>query len=64
LTSIFFPLSIQLLYQVYTQQELEEIAAFVQKHNLLVLSDEVYDAMTYGSCRHIRIASLPGMWDR
>lgn len=46
----------------YTKQELEAIAEVVRKHKLLVISDEVYDELTY-DFDHTPIASLPGMKD-
>lgn len=39
------------------------IAELVKKHNLLVLSDEIYAELTYDS-RHDSIAALPGMKER
>ncbi|WP_310831824.1 aminotransferase class I/II-fold pyridoxal phosphate-dependent enzyme [Paenibacillus pedocola] len=39
------------------------IAELVKKHNLLVLSDEIYAELTYDS-RHASIAALPGMKER
>ncbi len=47
--------------RVYTRAELDIIADLAQKHDLLVLSDEVYEEITYDGARHISIASLPGM---
>ncbi|PVU98892.1 hypothetical protein BB560_005589 [Smittium megazygosporum] len=44
--------------------ELEEIAEIAKKHNLLVISDEVYENLYYDGEKHISIASLPGMLDR
>lgn len=46
----------------YTRQELLAIAKVVKKHNLLVISDEVYDELTY-DFDHTPFASLPGMKD-
>ncbi len=43
---------------VYTKQELEDIAAVVLKHNLYVISDEIYEKLIYGDTPHISIASL------
>ncbi|POI21167.1 hypothetical protein CIB84_015086, partial [Bambusicola thoracicus] len=34
------------------------------KHDALCISDEVYEWLVYDGKQHIRIASLPGMWDR
>lgn len=44
----------------YTKKELQAIARVVKKHNLLVVSDEVYDELTY-DFHHTPLASLPGM---
>ena len=44
----------------YTKKELQAIAKVVKKHNLLVVSDEVYDELTY-DFDHTPIASLPEM---
>ncbi|XP_026763993.1 kynurenine aminotransferase isoform X2 [Galleria mellonella] len=52
------------LGKVFTQQELELIADLCKKHNVLCLSDEVYEWMVFKPHKHIRIASLPGMWER
>lgn len=49
--------------RVYTRDELQVIADLAQKYDLLVISDEVYEEITYGA-PHISIASLPGMADR
>jgi aspartate/methionine/tyrosine aminotransferase len=51
--------------KVFSQVELEAIAKLVLEHpNLLVVSDEVYEHLTFSGHKHIRIASLPGMFDR
>jgi aminotransferase len=44
----------------YTKKELQAIAGVVKKHGLLVVSDEVYDELTY-DFDHTPLASLPGM---
>ncbi len=46
-----------------TRAELERIAAVVQKHNLIVLTDEIYAELTFEG-EHVSIASLPGMVER
>ena len=43
---------------------LEAIADVVQRHDLLVISDEIYDRLVYGGAEHTPIASLPGMQER
>ncbi len=49
---------------VMRRQHLEEIAKVVEKHNLLVLSDEIYAELTYGKERHVSFASIKGMRER
>ncbi|MSR42612.1 MAG: aminotransferase class I/II-fold pyridoxal phosphate-dependent enzyme [Pedosphaera sp.] len=46
-----------------TRAELEQIAAVVQRHNLVVLTDEIYAELTFEG-EHVSIASLPGMAER
>jgi aminotransferase len=48
---------------VLTRADLEAIAAFVERHDLFVVADEIYDRLTYG-VEHISFPSLPGMRDR
>ncbi|KAF9569348.1 PLP-dependent transferase [Agrocybe pediades] len=50
--------------KVFTKAELEAIAAIAEEFNLLVMSDEVYDCLVFDGKEHVRIATLPGMWDR
>jgi kynurenine aminotransferase len=51
--------------KVYTREELEGIARIAIKHDLLVLSDEVYEGMVYDGCEHVRMAdTIDGMWER
>lgn len=50
--------------RVFGQDELQIVADLAIEHDLLVMSDEVYDQITYDDNKHISIASLPGMWDR
>ncbi len=47
--------------KVYSREELEVIARLCQKHGVVVLSDEVYEHLTYGGARHVPMASIPGM---
>ncbi|MDP8212862.1 MAG: aminotransferase class I/II-fold pyridoxal phosphate-dependent enzyme [Candidatus Zapsychrus exili] len=47
----------------YTKKELKEIASVVKKHNLLVISDEVYDELTY-DFDHTAFPSLKDMKNR
>jgi aspartate/methionine/tyrosine aminotransferase len=50
--------------KVFTQAELEWIAGLAIERDILVVTDEVYDRITFEPARHIPIASLPGMWER
>jgi aminotransferase len=45
-------------------ETLERLAMIAQKHDLLVISDELYERYMYGDYDHVSIASLPGMWER
>jgi len=44
--------------------ELEKIAAVCVKHNLVVMTDEIYSELTYDNGAHTSIAALPGMKER
>ena len=46
-----------------TRGELERIATVVQRHNLLVITDEIYSELTFEG-EHVSIAALPGMMER
>ena len=48
---------------VMEKSDLEAIAGIIQKHDLYVLSDEIYSELTYTD-NHVSIASLPGMKER
>ncbi|MBF8266535.1 MAG: Aspartate transaminase [Dehalococcoidia bacterium] len=47
---------------VMPRREMERIADMVRRHNLLVVSDEIYERLVYG-VEHTCFASLPGMAD-
>jgi aminotransferase len=47
-----------------TREELEKIAALCIRHDLVVLSDEIYSELTYDGQEHVSIASIPGMRER
>ena len=49
---------------VMRREDLEAVAEVIQEHDLFVLSDEIYCELTFGSERHVSIASLPGMQER
>ena len=48
---------------VMTRRVMEEIAAVAEQHDLLVISDEIYDQLVYG-IEHVCVPSLPGMRER
>ena len=48
---------------IMTREDLRPIAELCIKHDLYVLSDEIYGELTY-ECRHVSIASFPGMQER
>jgi aminotransferase len=48
---------------IMEKKDLEAIAKVIEKHDLLVMSDEIYGELTYKE-KHISIASLPGMKER
>ena len=48
---------------VYTREELEAVALVAQRHNLWVISDEVYGQLTYDR-PHLSVASFEGMAER
>ena len=50
--------------RVYGYDELQALAEIAIKHDLLVMSDEVYEQILYDGNQHISIASLPGMQER
>jgi aminotransferase len=50
--------------KVYTRAELERIAVLCKKHDVFVVTDEVYEYITYPGHEHISIASLPDMFER
>ena len=48
---------------ILTRDELEGLAAVLRDTNIVILSDEIYAELTYGT-RHVSIASIDGMWER
>jgi N-succinyldiaminopimelate aminotransferase len=50
--------------KVFTREELEIIATLAQKHDLVVICDEVYEHLTFDGRTHVPLATLPGMHDR
>ena len=50
--------------KVFTREELDVIATLAEKYDAYVLSDEVYEHLTFDGAEHVPIASLPGMRER
>ena len=48
---------------VMEKEDLEALLPVIQKHDLIVISDEIYGELTYG-VKHCSIAGLPGMEQR
>jgi N-succinyldiaminopimelate aminotransferase len=49
---------------VLSRDELEAVARVAQEHDLLVITDEVYEHLTFDNREHVPICTLPGMWER
>jgi len=49
---------------VMDREGLLKIAQIAEKHDLIVISDEIYDRLTYGDHEHVMFATLPGMAER
>jgi N-succinyldiaminopimelate aminotransferase len=47
--------------KVFSRAEMEQIAALCIEHDVIVISDEVYEHLTYEGAPHIPIATLPDM---
>ena len=43
---------------VYTKEELEALAEVILKHNIIIISDEIYEKLIYDGLEHVSIASL------
>ncbi|NP_956638.2 kynurenine--oxoglutarate transaminase 3 [Danio rerio] len=50
--------------KIFSRSELQAIADLCIKHDTLCFSDEVYEWLIYKGHEHVKIATLPGMWDR
>lgn len=50
--------------KVFTQSEIEAVAAACREFDLLCVSDEVYEHYVAGERSHLSIATLPDMWER
>jgi len=50
--------------KVFTRRELEIIAELCQRHDIVAVTDEIYEHIVFDGHRHVPIATLPGMWER
>ncbi|MGO9337761.1 MAG: pyridoxal phosphate-dependent aminotransferase [Terracidiphilus sp.] len=50
--------------KVFSQAEIQEIAAVCIDHDLFLITDEIYEYFVYDGARHIAAATLPGMNER
>lgn len=50
--------------KVYSRDELALIADLCRKHNVIAITDEVYEHILYDGIQHTRLATLPGMDER
>ncbi len=49
---------------VMNREDLESIARIVEKHDLFVISDEIYSELVYNGHVHVSFAALEGMYER
>lgn len=49
---------------VQSMATLEKLADIAKKHDLIVVSDEIYEKLVYDGAKHVSIAALPGMKER
>lgn len=50
--------------KVFSRAQLEQIADLCRQHNLIAVTDEVYEHIVFPPATHIPLATLPGMWER
>ncbi|RLB72623.1 MAG: aminotransferase [Deltaproteobacteria bacterium] len=50
--------------KVFSQAELEVIAELCCRHDVLAITDEIYEHILYDGARHLPLAKLPGMAER
>ncbi|QUQ70404.1 aminotransferase [Kutzneria sp. CA-103260] len=49
---------------VLTRQEMEEVARLCQEHDVVAITDEVYEHLIFDGREHVTLSSLPGMYER
>jgi aminotransferase len=50
--------------KVFTSQELEQIAELAHRHDLFVITDEIYEYFVYDQRKHVSLESFPDMAER
>ena len=50
--------------KVFTREELAYIGSLAQRYDAYVITDEVYEHIVFPPYEHVRMASLPGMYER
>jgi N-succinyldiaminopimelate aminotransferase len=50
--------------KVFTRAELDLVCALAREHDAWVVTDEVYEHLTFDGARHVPVATLPGMAER
>ena len=50
--------------KVFSREDLELVAAFAERYDLFVFTDEIYEHFLYGGRTHFSFAALPGMKER
>lgn len=50
--------------KVFSEAELSLIAKLCQQHDVIAVTDEVYEHIIFDGCRHVSLATLPGMAER
>ncbi|CAI5736596.1 unnamed protein product [Peronospora destructor] len=51
--------------KVFAEEELELVAKYVRQYpRVIIISDEVYEHIVFDGKKHVRIASMDGMWER
>ncbi|MDB6171684.1 MAG: aminotransferase class [Chthoniobacteraceae bacterium] len=48
---------------VYSKEELQALVDVAADEDILILSDEIYEKLTYDGAKHVSVASLPGAYD-
>lgn len=50
--------------KMFSRAELEQIGALCAAHDVTIITDEVYDRITFDGLEHVPMATLPGLWER